>query len=83
MYCEWLNPCYVAVLPLIVYEPLSLSCLEYSAGGTCFLQLILENSSPLPLLLKDPLLCSEAEVDKLYGNLPEVCVVMKVLTMNP
>ena len=72
VYCDWLSPLYAASLSLIVYEPLRLTCLEHSAKGNCFLQLILENTSPLPLAIKDPLLTAEIDLDKLHGSLPEV-----------
>lgn len=73
VYCDWLTPPHVAALPLIVYEPLTLSCLEHCAGGHAFLQLLLANTCPLPLLVRHPSLTApELDLNSLHGNLPEV-----------
>ncbi len=64
----------MATLPVVVHEPLTLSCLEHSAAGgkSTFLQLLLQNTSPLPLLIRSPSLTTEVNVERLHGNLPQV-----------
>jgi hypothetical protein len=75
VFCDWLSPCHVATLPLVVYEPLTLTCLEHSAGEeSSFLQLLMQNTSPLPLLIRNPQLASQVELDRLHGSLPQVSV---------
>lgn len=75
MYCDWLSPCYVATLPVTAYEPLSLTCQEHSAGENSFLQLLLHNTCPLPLLLKEPQLTTSVRLQQLHGPLPQVKTV--------
>lgn len=73
MFCDWLCPSYVASLPLVVYEPLTLSCLEHAAGKeSAFLQLVLKNTCPLPLLIRRPTLDTTLALDRLHGNIPQV-----------
>ncbi len=72
VYCDWLDPPYMASLSLTVYEPLALTCLEHSGEGNCFLQLLLRNTSPLPLAIRDPGLKSGLDLEKLHGNIPKV-----------
>ena len=72
VYCEWLAPVHIATLPLTVYNPFSVTCREHSAGDNTFLQLILLNSCPLPLSIRDPMLAADLELSSLHSNLPDV-----------
>ncbi len=69
----------MASLPVVVHEPLTLTSLEHSAvgggagaEGSSFFQLVLQNTSPLPLHLKEPTLSAAVGLDRLHGDIPQV-----------
>jgi len=73
VFCDWLTPPLSATLPVDVYEPLGLTCLEHCTSSQSFLQLVLANTCPVPLLVRHPALTAkELDLEALHSNLPEV-----------